>query len=73
MFEALELINNLGSGRPVFYMSRFMRQRFRQQLAAETSSSTLEYVNVGGHRAAIFNDVPVRRVDTLSADEAEVT
>ena len=73
MFEALELINNLGSGRPVFYMSRFMRQRFRQQLAAETKSSTLEYVNVGGHRAAIFNDVPVRRVDTLSADEAEVT
>lgn len=73
MFEAMERINNLGSGRPVFYMSRYMRQRFRQQLAAETSSSTLEYTNVGGHRAAIFNDIPVRRVDTLSADEAEVT
>ena len=73
MFEAMELIPPMGIGRPAFYMSRFIRQRFRQQLAAETSQSTLEYVNVGGHKAVVFNEIPLRRVDALSADEARVT
>ena len=72
MFEAMELIPPMGIGRPAFYMSRFIRQRFRQQLAAETSQSTLEYVNVGGHKAVVFNEIPLRRVDALSADEVRV-
>lgn len=72
MFEAMELIPPMGIGRPAFYMSRFIRQRFRQQLAAETSHSTLEYVNVGGHKSVVFNEIPLRRVDALSADEVRV-
>lgn len=73
MFQALEMVPNLGMGRPVFYMSRYVRTRFRQQLAALTKNSTLEYQNIGGHRAAVWNDIPIRRCDALAADEALVS
>lgn len=72
MFEALELIPNLGAGRPAFYMSRDVRTKFRQQLANETKQSTLMYENVGGIKSVMFNEVPIRRVDKLSVDEARV-
>lgn len=73
MFEAMERIPSLsGNVRPVFYMSRDMRTKFRQQLAALTKQSTLSYENVGGIRTMMFNEVPIRRVDALSADEALV-
>lgn len=73
MFEAMEMIPNLGAGRPVFYMSRRLRTIFRQQLAAATKQSTLTYENVGGVRSMMFNEIPIRRCDALSADEARVT
>ena len=73
MFEALERIPSLGMGRPVFYMDRNTRTIFRQQLAALTKQSTLQYENVGGHKAMMFNEVPIRRCDALSADEALVS
>jgi len=73
MFEAMEMIPNLGAGRPVFYMSRKLRTVFRQQLANATKQSTLEYTNVGGVRSMMFNEIPIRRCDALSADEARVT
>ena len=72
MFEAMEIIPNLGMGRPVFYMSREVRTKFRQQLAAATKSSTLTFENVGGRRTMLFQDIPIRRCDALSADEALV-
>lgn len=73
MFEAMERIPSLsGNIRPVFYMSRDIRTKFRQQLAALTKTSTLQYENVGGIRTMMFNEVPIRRVDALSADEALV-
>ena len=72
MFRAMELIPSATSVNPVFYMSRDVRTTWRQQLANLTGQSTLMYEDIGGHRAAIFNDVPVRRVDRLAVDEARV-
>lgn len=73
MFEAMERIPSLsGNIRPVFYMARDTRTKFRQQLAALTKQSTLSYEKVGGIRTMMFNEVPIRRVDALSADEALV-
>lgn len=72
MFQAMELIPSSSMGNPVFYMSRDVRTTWRQQLANLTGQSTLMYENIGGHRAAIFNDVPIRRVDRLAVDEARV-
>ncbi|MGB0867634.1 MAG: major capsid protein [Granulosicoccaceae bacterium] len=73
MFEAIERIPNLSRGNAVFYMARAVLTKFRQQLASGTKNSTLEYQNIGGHRTATWNDIPLRRVDRLAVDEAQVT
>lgn len=72
MYQALEQIPNLATGRPVFYMSRAMRSMWRRQMSFGTKSSTLEIANVGGQMVQSFQGVPVRRVDALNADEALV-
>jgi hypothetical protein len=72
MFQAMELIPNLGVGRPVFYMSRRVRSFFRRQQSEKTKASTLDFANVGGRRTMFFQEIPIRRVDQLAADEARV-
>lgn len=72
MFQAMELIPNMTMGRPAFYMSREIRTMFRRQLPYAIKNSTLEYADVGGRRTAMFQDVPLRRVDAMAADEARV-
>ena len=72
MFSAIELLPNLNSVKPVFYMSRQILTMLRKQLAKAVSGSTLTFEDVGGRRTAMFQDIPVRRVDSLSADEALV-
>lgn len=73
MFEALERLPNLSGIRPAFYMPRRVLTIFRQQLAHYTKQSTLEYVNVGGHRVAQWNGINLCRTDALAADEAVVS
>lgn len=73
MFQAIDLIPNMGMGRPAFYMDRTMRGFLRRQVPAATAMSTLTMENVGGKMLTSFMGVPVRRVDTLSADEARIT
>jgi hypothetical protein len=73
MFQAMELIPNLQLGRPVFYMSRYMRTKVRQQMSARVVNSTLTIDQVGGVPVMSFQGVPVRRVDALAADEAVVS
>ncbi len=73
MFQATERIPSLSAGRPAFYMSRDMRTKVRQQSAAGISSSTLTIDNLGGAQIVSFSGIPIRRVDTLAADEAEIT
>lgn len=72
MFQALELIPEFMSVRPAFYLSRDLRTFLRQQIANGTSNSTLDFENVGGRRTAFFQEVPLRRVDKLAADEVQV-
>lgn len=73
MFQAMELIPNLSAGRAAFYMSRGTRTWVRRQLADHVKQSTLEFKDVGGHRTMMFQDIPMRRVDALAADEAVVS
>ena len=73
MFEAIERIPNLSQGRPVYYMDRYIRQRLRQQSSALVSNSTLTIEQLGGVPVQMFHGIPVRRVDVLATDEAEVT
>ena len=72
MFQAVERIPAM-SGNCAFYMSRDVRTKYRQQLATITKNSTLSYVNAGGVKSMAFQDeIPIRRVDKLAADEARV-
>ncbi len=73
MFQAMELIPNLGAVRPAFYMSRTMRTRVRQQCAAAVHQSTLDTATVGGKLVETFHGIPLRRVDALAADETLVS
>ncbi len=73
MFQAIDLIPNMSTGRAVFYMDRGMRGFLRRQVPAGTAMSTLTMENVGGTMLTSFMGVPVRRVDALAADEARIT
>ena len=72
MFQAVERLPSL-NGNYAFYMSRDVRTKYRQQLATITKNSTLSTVDVGGVKSMAFQDeIPIRRVDKLAADEARV-
>lgn len=73
MFQAMELVPNLSLGRPVFYMSRNIRTWVRRQLAASVQNATLTTEMVQGKLTMSFDEVPMRRCDALSADEAQIT
>lgn len=71
MYSALERVQNL-NGRPVFYMSRSVREKLRQQMVDATKNSTLSIEMVGGKMLTSFQGVPVKRVDALATTEAAV-
>ena len=73
MFQAMNLIPNLSVGRPVFAASRQIITMLGRQTANLTKNSTLQSGMVGGKIVRSFNEIPVVRVDALSADEAAVT
>lgn len=73
MFQAMNLIPNLSVGRAVFCASRQIITMLGRQTANLTKNSSLQFGNVGGKMVRSFNEIPVVRVDALSADEAAVT
>ena len=74
MFQAMRLIPNLAGGRPVFYMSRDNASMVARQIAVDGASSFLTTEdNQGSMRwTERFKGIPMRRVDTLAADESRV-
>ena len=73
MFQAMTQIPNLGAGRAAFYMSRNTMSFLRRQLTNATGGSTLVDSNVGGKFVTSWNGVPLKRCDSLAADEAALT
>lgn len=72
MTQALEMIPNIGMGRPVFYMPRKIRSFLRRQITNKVAASTLTMEQVGGKSVVAFDGVPCRRVDALLLTEARV-
>ncbi len=73
MTQAVEIPPNLSRGRAAFYVSKTIRQFLRRQIVNKVTGSTLTMDTVAGKMVMIFDEVPVRRVDTLAADEAVVS
>jgi len=72
MFEALERIPNMSIGRAVWYMDRSMLTKLRQQHSSGVKNSTLAFQNLGGTMITAFHEVPIKRTDALSGNEALV-
>lgn len=72
MAQALELVPSLQMGRPAFYMNRKTRSFLRRQIAAAVSGSTLTMDNVGGKKVMFFDEVPVRRCDSITNTESGI-
>lgn len=72
MTQAVELIPNLGLGRPVFYMPRRIRSFLRRQITNKVANSTLTMEDIGGKKVVAFDGVPCRRTDALLLTEARV-
>ncbi len=71
MFQALDRVPNT-NGRAVWYMDRGIKVKLGQQSQLLTKQSSLTAENVGGKVVTSWMGMPVRRVDTLSPDEARV-
>lgn len=69
---ALEAVEDLTSGTPVFYANRTVTSFLRRQIVNKVAASTLSMQEVGGRRVLDFDGVPVRRTDALLNTEAVV-
>lgn len=69
LVEAVERINSLTSGKPVLYMNKTIRTALRQEIR-KTNNVHLNLDTVEGKRVLFFDEVPVRRVDTIHNQEA---
>ena len=72
MTQALELIPNIGMGRPAFYTPRKLRSFLRRQITNKVAASTLTMEEVAGKKVVAFDGVPCRRSDALLLTEARV-
>lgn len=70
--QAVELVPNIGLGRPCFYMPRKIRSFLRRQITNKVAASTLTMEQVAGKKVVAFDGVPCRRSDALLLTEARV-
>jgi hypothetical protein len=73
MTQALELVQDLYTGRASFYVNRRIRGYLRRQMVAKVKQSTLLMEEVGGRMVMTFDGVPVRRCDQILNTEAQIT
>ena len=73
MTEALELVPTLSGVRPSFYMNRTVRSFLRRQIMNKVASSTLTMDQVAGRKVMFFDEVPVRRCDSILSTEAVIS
>jgi len=74
MVDAIERLPDGYSalGRAAFYVPRTIRTMLRKQQISSVTNSTLSMENIAGKQALMFDNIPIRRTDALSADEARV-
>ncbi|MBF8177812.1 major capsid protein [Herminiimonas contaminans] len=71
MVQAIELIPNIGLGKPVFYCNRTIRSFLRRQITNKENVH-LSMSEVAGKKVVQFDDIPVRKVDAILNTEARV-
>ena len=77
MAQAIDLIPNINSGRPVFYANRNVRGFLRRQIMNKVASSTLSIDQLTRPNGALIRElsldgIPVRRCDALLSNESGI-
>lgn len=72
MVKACELIPNMNGVNPVFYCNRTVRSFLRQQIMNK-SNMYLTHETVEGKKVTVFDNVPVRRCDSILNTEATIS
>ena len=70
--QALEIVPNLGMGRPVIYCNRTIRSFLRRQITNKDNVH-LSMSEIAGKKVLAFDDVPVRRCDAILNTEAAIS
>jgi len=75
--QAVDLIPNLGAGRPVFYASRTVRGFLRRQIMNKVAGGTLTMEEIRRPngitvKAPAIDGIPVRQMDALATTESAI-
>ena len=73
MHQSYSQLPTLGVGRCVWYMDRQMLGFLRRQTSNGVKNSTLTFENVGGTFQTSWGGYPIRRVDALKTNAAQIT
>ena len=69
--QLVELPPNLSMGRVAIYCNRTVRSFMRRQMNNK-SNSHVTPGEIGGKRVVMFDEIPIRRVDSILNNEARV-
>jgi len=72
MIDAVNQLENMEKGQPVIYMNRTMKT-FMDKVATNKSNVNLSIEEFGGRPVTAFQGIPIRRVDAILNNEAQVT
>jgi hypothetical protein len=72
MGNAIDLIHDLQSCKPVFYVHRTVRSKMREQIN-EKSNVNLTIDSAGGKQTVMFGEVPVKIMDQILKTESAVS
>jgi len=72
MVQAIERVQNMNIGKPVFMVNRTIRSFLRRQMLNK-SNVLLSLDEVAGKKVLTFDGIPVRRVDAIVNTEAAVS
>lgn len=71
LIQAIEKIPNLSLGRPAIYCNQQIRSWMRRQIK-NSKNVNISMQEVSGKKVVSFDEIPVRRVDTILATESQV-
>lgn len=69
---ASERIEDLGAGRPVMYVNRHVATRLRLGIL-EKVANNLTFETVGGKRVMMFDEIPIKRLDSILNNETTIS
>lgn len=72
MVQAIELLPNMGMGRPVFYANKTITSFLRRQISNKENVN-LSLDEVAGKKVLSFDGIPVRKCDALLNTESAVS